>query len=371
MSATEREHVMPPRPLIPWTMALCAGMCVSCALVLSIAADALLREWATAVGPLWAIPVAAAVFVVLAHSCARLVPLKRWLYAASVGLVAGAVVSAWWAVGALNASKALDGRAASSLEFVVQGDPSINDDVYSYTCEARADGKNLATVRLSCDRELKVGAHVRVIGRVSRFENDAYGRSRVLRGEVRKVKAVRILSVDEGSPGPLLRLRNGLLASIAPATDPARALIAGVVCGRSAELRAQPAGDWFSVTGTAHLIAVSGSHLAIVGVCNRGCIAKDSVLTWSSAGDIGDNACGLRCLYGRVSLGRARVLHGVRDACRKRRGASSARPFGTLRNHVHLCATAADGAVRDGLSAFMRQRLSHSVLLSLCDLRFG
>ena len=265
MSATEREHVMPPRPLMPWTMALCAGMCMSCALVLNVAADALLWERASAVGPLWAIPVTAAVFVVLAQSCARLAPWKRWLYAASVGLVAGAVVSAWWAVGALSASKALDARAASSLEFVVQGDPSINDDVYSYTCEARADGKNLATVRLSCDRELKVGAHVRVIGRVSRFENDAYGRSRVLRGEVRKVKVVRILSVDEDSPGPLLRMRNGLLASIAPATDPARALIAGVVCGRSAELRAQPAGDWFSVTGTAHLIAVSGSHLAIVG----------------------------------------------------------------------------------------------------------
>lgn len=265
MSATEREHVMPPRPLIPWTMALCAGMCMSCALVLNVAADALLREQAPAVGPLWAIPVTAAVFVVLAQSCARLAPLKRWVYAASVGLVAGAVVSAWWAVGALSASKALEGRAASSLEFVVQGDPSIGDDVYSYTCEARADGTNLATVRLSCDSELNVGAHVRVIGRVSRFENDAYGRSRVLRGEVRKVKAVRILSVDEGSPGPLLRLRNGLLASIAPATDPARALIAGVVCGRSSELRAQPAGDWFSVTGTAHLIAVSGSHLAIVG----------------------------------------------------------------------------------------------------------
>lgn len=243
MSATERERVMPPRPLLPWTMTLCAGMCMSCVLVLNMAADALLRERAPAVGPLWTIPVAAAVFVMLAQSCARLAPLKRWLYAASVGLVAGAVVSAWWAVGALSASKALDGRAASSLEFVVQGDPSINDDVYSYTCEARADGKNLATVRLSCDRELKVGAHVRVIGRVSRFENDAYGRSRVLRGEVCKVKAVRIVSVDEGSPGPLLRLRNGLLASIAPATDPARALIAGVVCGRSAELRAQSAGD--------------------------------------------------------------------------------------------------------------------------------
>ena len=274
MSATERERVMPPRPLLPWTMALCTGMCMSCALVLNVAADALLRERAPAVGLLWAIPVAAAVFVVLAQSCARLAPLKRWLYAAFVGLVAGAVVSAWWAVGALSASKALDGRAASGLEFIVQGDPSINDDVYSYTCEARADGKNLATVRLSCDRELKVGAHVRVIGRVSRFENDAYGRSRVLRGEVRKVKAVRIVSADEGSPGPLLRLRNGLLAFIAPATDPARALIAGVVCGRSSELRAQPAGDWFSVTGTAHLIAVSGSHLAIVGFVIESALQK-------------------------------------------------------------------------------------------------
>lgn len=274
MSATEREHVMPPRPLMPWTMTLCVGMCVSCALVLNVAADALLRERTPAVGLLWAIPFAAAVFVVLAQSCARLAPWKRWLYAASVGLVAGAVVSAWWAVGTLGASKALDGRAASSLEFVVQGDPSINDDVYSYTCEARADGKNLATVRLSCDRELKVGAHVRVIGRVSRFENDAYGRSRVLRGEVRKVQAVRIVPVDEGSPGPLLRLRNGLLASIAAATDPARALIAGVVCGRSAELRALPAGDWFSVTGTAHLIAVSGSHLAIVGFVIESALQK-------------------------------------------------------------------------------------------------
>ncbi|MFR4150734.1 MAG: DNA internalization-related competence protein ComEC/Rec2 [Collinsella sp.] len=174
-------------------------------------------------------------------------------------------MSAGWAIGALRASNALDGRAASSLEFVVQGDPSINDEAYSYTCDAIADGKRVGAVRLSCDRELDAGSHVRVIGRISRFENDSYGRSRVLRGELRKVKAVRIVSVDEGSPGPLLRLRNELLAVIAPATDPARSLIAGVVCGRSSELRAQPAGDWFSVTGTAHLIAVSGSHLAIVG----------------------------------------------------------------------------------------------------------
>ena len=235
MSATEREHVMPPRPLMPWTIALCAGLCASCGLVLNMAADALLGERAAPVTLLMAIPVAAAGCIVLTRSCMRLVRWRRWLYAAALGLVAGAVVSAGWAIGALRASRAYAGE------------------------------KRLGQVRLSCDRELGAGSHVRAIGRISRFENDAYGRSRVLRGELRKVKVVRLVSIDEGPPGPLSWLRNELLAVIAPATDPARSLIAGVVCGRSSELRAQPAGDWFSVTGTAHLIAVSGSHLAIVG----------------------------------------------------------------------------------------------------------
>ena len=274
MSAPKREHVMPPRPLVPWAMALCAGLCVSCVLVLNVAADAILGEQTSAVGPLVVISVAASLCMVLARSCERLVLWKRWLYAAAIGLLAGSIVSAWWAVGALSATKALDGRAASSLEFVAQGDPSINDGTYSYTCETCVDGRRLGEVRLSCDRELGVGSHVRAIGRISRFENDAYGRSRVLRGELRKAKVIRLVSVDDGSPGPLLRLRNGLLASISPATDPARALIAGVVCGRSAELRAQPAGDWFSVTGTAHLIAVSGSHLAIVGFVIESALQK-------------------------------------------------------------------------------------------------
>ena len=274
MSVSEREHVMPPRPLMPWTMALCSGLCASCGLVLNVAADLLLGERAAPVTLLMAIPVAAAACIVLARFCMRLVRWRRWLYAAALGLLAGAVVSAGWAIGALRASTALDNRAASSLEFVVQGDPSINDGTYSYTCDSYAGEKRLGEIRLSCDRELGAGSHVHAIGRISRFENDAYGRSRVLRGELRKVKVIRLVSVDEGFPGPLPWLRNELLAAIAPEIDPARSLIAGVVCGRSSELRAQPAGDLFSVTGTAHLIAVSGSHLAIVGFVIESALQK-------------------------------------------------------------------------------------------------
>lgn len=84
MSAIEREHVMPPRPLMPWTMALCAGLCASCGLVLNAAADVLLGERAAPVTLLMAIPFAAATCIVLARSCMRLVRWKRWLYAAAL-----------------------------------------------------------------------------------------------------------------------------------------------------------------------------------------------------------------------------------------------------------------------------------------------
>ena len=114
MSASEREHVMPPRPLMPWTMALCAGLCASCGLVLNVAADVLLGERKAPVTLLMAIPVVAAACIVLARSCMRLVRWRRWLYAAALGLVAGAAVSAGWAIGALRVSRALDNRAVSS-----------------------------------------------------------------------------------------------------------------------------------------------------------------------------------------------------------------------------------------------------------------
>lgn len=75
MSVSEREHVMPPRPLMPWTMALCAGLCASCGLVLNVAADLLLGERSASAALLWAIPIAAAACIVLARFCMRL---TRW-----------------------------------------------------------------------------------------------------------------------------------------------------------------------------------------------------------------------------------------------------------------------------------------------------
>lgn len=221
MNVREREREMPPRPLIPWLAAFFAGLAGASALVLNAAADVLLGEGSWDIRTFWFLSVFAVTLAALGKACPWVARWKRGIYAASVGVVAGALVSALWSASALHASRALDGRAASSLEFVVQGDPSINEEIYSYTCDAYAKGKRLGAVRLSCGRSLDAGCRVRVIGRILPFSNDSYGRSRVLRGEVRKVKAVRIVSIQGGSPSLLLRFRSALLDAVDPVADPA------------------------------------------------------------------------------------------------------------------------------------------------------
>lgn len=243
MSATEREHVMPPRPLMPWTIALCAGLCASCGLVLNMAADALLGERAAPVTLLMAIPVAAAGCIVLARSCMRLVRWRRWLYAAALGLVAGAVVSAGWAIGALCASRALDNRAASSLEFVVCGDPSINDGAYSYTCDAYA-GKSvwvrygcrvivsLAPVRmyvLSVEfralRMMRMGAHACFGASFERLKSSGWYRS--TRALQARCLGFETSSLPLSRPRPIQRARSlpALSVDARPSCAPSRRTI--------------------------------------------------------------------------------------------------------------------------------------------------
>ena len=104
MNARERE--MPPRPLIPWLAALFAGLAGASALVLNAAADALLGEGSWDIRTFWFISVFAVTPAALGKACPWAARWKRGLYAASVGVVAGALVSALWSAGALHASRA-------------------------------------------------------------------------------------------------------------------------------------------------------------------------------------------------------------------------------------------------------------------------
>ena len=100
---------------------------------------------------------------------------------------------------------------------------------------------------------------------------------------------------------------------------------------------------------------------------------KDAPLSWAAAGVAGAGPCCLCRLYGRLALGRARVLYGGGDACRQRRRTSSAWPLGSVCHHGNLCVAAPDGIVRDGFSTIVRQCFCHPLFLpyatyALCEL---
>ena len=243
MSATEREHVMPPRPLMPWTIALCAGLCASCGLVLNMAADALLGERAAPVTLLMAIPFAAATCIVLARSCMRLVRWKRWLYAAALGLVAGAVVSAAWAIGALHASRALDNRAASSLEFVCTAIrpsmtvctpiPAMRLRAKSiwvrYGCRAIVSSASVRMYVLSVEfralRMMRMGAHACFGASFERLKSSGWYRS--TRALQARCLGFETSSLPLSRPRPIQRARSlpALSADARPSCVPSRRAI--------------------------------------------------------------------------------------------------------------------------------------------------
>lgn len=264
MSTEPREF--PPRPLIPRTFGLPIGLSAGAIAILLPSASQFLDGGSSCIG---FAPVLVGASILLVSFVFRGYLTNR-RYGAVIFLLAGLglglSMSGIWVMGRERESSALEGVSASALTFRVLDDPSISESGYSFPAEALKGGKAMGRVRLVLPVDVSVGSQVRVIGRVSRFENDEWGRSRYVHGELRRVKAVKMLDVKGPSPAsPVVFARSCLIDALDSALDDARALIAGVSMGRSSELNAGEVGEMFSTIGTSHLIAVSGSHLALVG----------------------------------------------------------------------------------------------------------
>ena len=261
-------HEFPVRPLIPVTAAFFAGLVVGSIPILNRAATVLLEGGELSGVATLTLVAAELLLLLTSYLLSRRLP-GRLVAALSLfgfGVIAGSLVSHLWYAARLGESQSYESLSASAMTFVIDDDSSISDQGYSFSASVSAGDVSLGKARLTLDQDVDVGSRVRVIGRIKTFSSDDYGRSRVLHGELRRITAIRIVSVEPPGPSqPLALFRSTLLKVIDAESSPARALIAGVVCGRATELRAGDAGDWFSRTGTSHLIAVSGTHLALVG----------------------------------------------------------------------------------------------------------
>ena len=185
-----------------------------------------------------------------------------WL---AIGLAIGAVASLGWAQTQERARAALSHTSLSRATFVVAGDASIGERGISFSGRMDAGGRGPAVLaRVTAQKEFAPGTAFRVIGRSKALEGD-WGKSRFMRGEVAAVSAVRVKEVpDAVAMNPIMALRRALIAAIDPASGEAQALIAGILCGRTTELARTEANDACARAGLSHLVAVSGSHLALL-----------------------------------------------------------------------------------------------------------
>lgn len=161
---------------------------------------------------------------------------------------------------------ALAARPVSRVELVVCGDPSPGEWSFSYVANVRISGRVVGRVTLTCDEGLSRGQVLGCVGRFSRAGGDEWGRSCRQRGICGSVRCVSVIAV-EGPAGPLspiLRARDALVEYVCPGRSEARAVLAGIVLGRRSELAERGIDEDFSRSGLAHLVAVSGTHIAIV-----------------------------------------------------------------------------------------------------------
>ena len=183
-----------------------------------------------------------------------------WL---GVGLMLGACSGCAGVMARDRAATAIREVPASSLELRIVGDARASSFGYQQRASAYGNGSLLGDVTLRSEEELSAGDCVRIVGRIRSLDADSWGRSAYMDGTVADIQVVTVLEMRSELP-IIERLRDRALNVLNPASSDCRALIAGIVCGRTTELSNGASSDSFAQTGTSHLIAVSGSHLALV-----------------------------------------------------------------------------------------------------------
>lgn len=188
----------------------------------------------------------------------------------------GALCSALAVSHTLGCRQALLSQPASSVELVVASDPRPTaSGSWSFHASVRDKGSSarLGEVLVTAsenqirDAGARLGSVLSVVGRWSDFSADEFGTQEMCRGVAARLKAARIHPAG-WEPGPIGALR----ALRAKAVDvlsrgeagPGSRLVAGVVLGHTAGLVQGDVSDDFRALGLSHLVAVSGTHMAVV-----------------------------------------------------------------------------------------------------------
>lgn len=266
----KRMPEFPPRPYIPplfW--------CALGSIVISMAM--LENAWERARAGSWCgfsfiLPVVVSLVCISCLVCTRVMrhckaaSLLKALRLACLCLIALVWSVCLWSNGMATQIEEVKGTA-SSYVFEVIGDSNPGEHGFSYTAVAkRKDGSGTTfRVRATGEKSQMRGDRFCAVGNFAALGDSDWARSRFFKGEVARLSLHKCYPAEhEVSNDVIQRARRFLLNRLNPDSTEEGCLIAGVLCGYTTELNRGSIREDFAACGLSHLIAVSGSHLAIV-----------------------------------------------------------------------------------------------------------
>ncbi len=254
------DRNMPRRPAIPRTFYALVAILLAERMVLGHGSDWYTGSVGVAIEAVCGLLVVAGIFAVMRKWA---IAGTLWVVLASVAV--GIALSSLVAHSGLEFVHEVETSSISGWELRVSGDATKGDDCYRSRASMWRDGSVPGDVWITLPQKYDAGTTLRCVGRFMPNGDDDWGMASRMQGIWGSVRVARVMqaSPPEGLMGFVSEMRRGILESIEPSSSPERALLAGCVCGWRQNLKDYELDRSFSQCGLSHLIAVSGTHLAI------------------------------------------------------------------------------------------------------------
>lgn len=252
---------VPNRPCVPFSLYLLCACGAAAQVVLALRLH-MGRPWAAVAACVAAMALAARGMGSASRATAAI---SRVVLAAGTCGICACLASAQVGV-AEGTARALERSAVSSCELEVCADASLGTRGYRARAHVWRGGARLGDVWVRSEKRYDMGTRVRAVGRFGR----GTGEWRLMserQGVCGTISVVHALEVTPAS-GPrtwVNERRRVALVAMEPERSDARAILAGSVCGSKDAMVRSGIDKVFAACGVAHLVAVSGGHIAIVG----------------------------------------------------------------------------------------------------------
>ena len=267
-----RQPPLPPRPAIPLSL-LC--------LVVAIAVERRVLGSGTAAGEILVpgcFTLGFGFVIAFAFHRVGAAGFARAAVAVTVAALAAGVSADVFSARLSEATSAFLASPVSSWELEMVSDMSGGDGSWRGHARARGPQGHEALVWVTSSVRVGRGHRFSCIGRFSAAGEDEWGRSSRVQGVCGTVRAFRVedRGLGGGLSGMLTGFREKALAALLceEGADAPRAVLAGVVCGYSPAAREAGLDKEFAACGASHMVAVSGSHLVLIGAMAEGVLSR-------------------------------------------------------------------------------------------------